>query len=169
MRHTMLLRGMIALLIVACGGQTTEALRATDGLSQGPTLTTDKSAYARADLDPGSGQGIRATLVGSSEKAFYSRLGDAFNGAVDQDPLFVAEGSDGTLERQSGGIWIKAAGVPLVEGVREIVITPAKSYTVIAHASAPIQAGSYRITIKIRDVAGGGVSATIASPPFDVR
>ena len=165
----MLLRGLIALLIVACGGQTTEAVGAADVLPQGPTLTTDKSAYSRADLDPGTGQGVRATLIGSSEKSFYSRLGDAFNGAVDQDPLFVAEGSDGALERQSGGTWVKAAGVPLVEGVREIVITRAKSYSVIAHASAPIQAGTYRITIKIRENAGGAVSATIASPPFEVR
>jgi hypothetical protein len=169
MRHTLTLGAAIASLIVACGGQTTEALRGADVLPQGPTLTTDKSAYSRADLDPGSGQGIRATLVGSSEKSFYSRLGDAFNGAVDQNPLFVAEGSDGTLERQSGGTWVKTAGVPLVEGVREIVISPAKSYTVIAPASAPIQAGTYRLTIKIRDVAGGAVTATIASPAFEVR
>src|SRR4051794_8204552 len=100
MRQSVLLRGLIALLIIACGGQTTEAADAADVLLQGPTLTTDKSAYSRADLDPGSGQGVRGTLVGSSERSFYSRLGDAFNGAVDQDPLFVAEGSDGALERQ---------------------------------------------------------------------
>jgi hypothetical protein len=169
MRQTMVLRGLIALVIVACGGQTTEAVGPADVLPQGPTLTTDKSVYSRADLDPGSGQGVRATLDGSSEKSFYSRLGDAFNGAVDQDPLFVAEGSDGALERQSGGNWVKAAGVPLVEGVREIVIARGKSYTVIAHLSAPVQAGTYRITIKIRETAGGTASATVASQPFEVR
>ena len=49
------------------------------------------------------------------------------------------------------------------------MIASAKSYTVIVPASASIQAGTYRITIKIRDVAGGAVSATIASPPFEVR
>jgi hypothetical protein len=165
----MLTRTAIAMLVVACGGQTAEVLPAADISPSGLTLTTEKSTYSRADLDPGTGPGVRATLVGSSAKAYYSRLGDAFNGALDQNPLFVAEGSDGAVERQSGGTWAKVAGVPLVEGVREIVITPAKSYSVIAHASAPIQAGTYRITIKIRDAAGGAVSATIASPPFEVR
>jgi len=158
----------IALAIVACGS-TTEALQTAEFSPAGLTLSIDKSAYSRADLDPGSGNGVRATLVGSTEQPYYSRLGDAFNGALDQNPLFVAEGSDGSLERQSGGSWVKVVGVPLVEGVREVVISTSKSYSLIAHASPPIQAGTYRISLKLRGTAGGPVSATITSPPFEVR
>jgi hypothetical protein len=159
----------IPLAVLACASGTSEVLRTAEFSPAGLTLSIDKSAYIRADLDPGSGNGVRATLLGSTERSYYSRLGDAFNAALDQNPLFVAEGSDGSLERQSGNSWIRVAGVPLVEGVRDVVISTSKSYGIIAHASPPIQAGTYRMTIKLRDAVGGPVIATISSPPFEVR
>src|SRR5215208_8002839 len=127
MRYSILLRSSFAFVVLACSSSTSEIPLATADATT-PTVTTDKSVYTRADMDISTGQGVHATLVASPVKAYYARLGDAFNSAVDQNPLYVAEGSDGMLERQSGESWVKIQGSILVEGVREVVIAPNKTY-----------------------------------------
>jgi hypothetical protein len=132
------------------------------------SLTTDKTAYSVGDLTPGN-SGVRATLTAAPDKPYYAKLGDAFNGASEQNPLYVAEGSDGVVERQSGDGWVKAASGVLTEGVREVVLAPGKTYTVLTTFSPPIETGTYRLTVFVSDVAGGAKTLAVRSATFVVR
>lgn len=168
MRYSTFLRSGLALIVLACSSSTSEIPLAA-GDPAAPTITTDKSVYTRADMDISTGTGIHATLVAAREKAYYARLGDAFNSAIDQNPLYVAEGSDGALERQSGDSWTKVQGGILVEGVREVVVSPTKTYVVLAHASGSIPTGMYRLSITLRETSGGPATLRIVSPSFEVK
>ena len=156
-----------AALLAACAGSTSEIQHA-DLATTGLSLTIARSTYLAADVAPG-GAGIRATLTVAPDKAYYARLGDAFNGAADQNPLYIAEGTDGAVERQSGDSWLRASSGILVEGVREVVLTPGKTYDVIVTLSPPIQPGTYRLQISASDVAGGDRKVVVRSATFQIR
>ena len=157
-----------AAAIVACAGSATDVPLSNEVNANGLSVVTEKTSYSVAELSPGN-VGVRATLTAARDKAYYSNLGDAFNGAVDQNPLYVAEGSDGILERQSGDSWVKASSGILVEGVREVVLTPGKSYSLFASVSPPIQAGTYRLTVYVRESPGGERALAVRSATFEVR
>ena len=168
MRSLTRLRLAAAVMLVACAGSTSESPFATEISAGGLSLATDKTTYSVAEVSPG-GAGIRATLTAALDKPYYAKLGDAFNGAVDQNPLFIAEGADGVVERQSGNGWVKASGGILVEGVREVVLTPGKTYSVFALLSTPIQTGTYRLTVSASETAGGPKTSVVRSATFEVR
>ena len=168
MRSLNRLRIAAAALLVACASSTSDSPFATEISASGLSLATSKTTYTVAEVSPG-GQGIRATLTAALDKPYYARLGDAFNGAIDQNPLYIAEGSDGVAERQSGSSWVKASGGILVEGVREVVLTPGKTYTVLANLSSPIQTGTYRLTVVVSETAGGAKTLAVRSATFEVR
>lgn len=164
----------ISLLVVglaaACSGydnsQTTDP---TNSIAAGQlTIALPKSVYTTAELNPASGQGIRATLGNSADQTFYSMLGDAFNGAIDQNPLFVANGSDASLEREQGSGWVAVSGVQMVEGVKVVSIQPGKSYELIAHSSGAT-AGNYRIVVAYRNTLTADPTRRAVSATFEVR
>jgi hypothetical protein len=156
-----------AAFLVACSGSTSELPR-SDLAANGLSVAVERTAYSIAEVSPG-GTGIHATLTADGDKPLYARLGDAFNGAVDQNPLYAAEGSDGVVERQSGGAWVKVSTGILVEGVREVVLTPGKTYTLVGNLAPPVQPGTYRLKVSVRDAPGGAQTLAIQSAPFDVR
>lgn len=168
MRSPIPLRIAAAALLVACAGSTSDSPFATEISAGGLSLAIEKTSYSIAEVSPGTA-GVRATLTAASDKPYYAKLGDAFNGAIDQNPLYIAEGTDGLVERQSGGTWVKASGGILAEGVREVVLAPGKTYSVFALLSTPIQAATYRMTVSASETAGGAKTIVVRSATFEVR
>jgi hypothetical protein len=136
--------------------------------ANGLAVATNKTTYSVASLSSGA-ETIVATLTAAPAKPYYARIGDAFNGAADQNPVFIAEGSDGVVERQSGNGWVKVSSQVMAEGVREVVLNPGKSYSLIATVATPIQAGTYRLIVRVSEVAGGARTLAVQSPTFEVR
>jgi hypothetical protein len=155
-------------LLAACIVSKSDAPLSTELGDSGLSLATEKSSYAVAELSPG-GTGVRATLTAARDKPYYAKLGDAFNGAIDQNPVYLAAGSDGAVERQSGGTWVKASSGILVEGVREVVLTPGKTYSLFATLSPPIQTGTYRLSVYVRGSPGGDIAFVVQSATFEVH
>ena len=162
---------VVGAALSACSGgydnaQTTDP---TNSIAAGVlTITLPKNIYTTADVNPSSGQGIRATLGNTSDQPYYSMLGDAFNGAIDQNPLYVANGSDASLERQQGSDWVAVSGVQMIEGVKLVSIKPGKSYELIAHSSGAT-AGNYRIVVAYRNSLTADATRRVVSATFEVR
>ena len=132
-------------------------------------ITTEKSSYTRSEI-PASSTGIRGTITNAGDRTVFARMGDAFNGAVEQNPVYVANGSDGALEHSEGSNWVTVEGATLVEGVKEIELRAGKSYSFIAHGSPSAPAGTYRITVSYRTSAGASQPAGRASSAsFEIR
>src|SRR5262245_34218968 len=133
-------------VLAACSGSN-RATDPLDNLAAGQvTITLSKTTYSTSDLSPSSGQGVRATLGNTADHPFYSMIGDAFNGSAEQSPLFVAVGSDASIEREDGSVWVAVTSAHLIEGVKVVSLLPGKSYELVALAS-PATAGRYRIVL----------------------
>ena len=158
---------LAVVLLVACSGSASEA-PLTDLATTGLSLATAKSSYSVAEVAPGN-DGIRAMLTAAADKAYYAKLGDAFNGALVQNPLFIAEGTDGVIERQSGDAWVKVSSGILVEGAKEVMLSPGKTYDIIVTLSAPVQAGTYRLQLSAAEAAGGDRKVVARSASFQIR
>jgi hypothetical protein len=161
---------LVASALAACSGHDNSAATdPTNSIVAGQvTITLPKNIYSAADLNPGSGQGVRATLGNTSDQSFYSMIGDAFNGAIDQSPLFVANGSDASLEREQGSDWVAVTGVQMIEGVKVVSIQPGKSYELIAQSNGAT-AGRYRIVVAYRNSATAEPTRRATSAIFEVR
>jgi hypothetical protein len=167
---------ILALLLVvggalaACSGHDNgQATDPTNSIAAGQiTIALAKTVYTMGELSPSSGQGVRATLGNTADQSFYSRLGDAFNGALDQNPLFVANGSDASLEREQGSDWVAVTGAVLIEGVKIVSLQPGKSYDLIAQSSAAT-AGRYRIVVAYRNSVTAEPTQRAVSATFEVR
>jgi len=156
--------------LAACSGNdNAQATDPTNSIAAGQvTITLPKNVYTTTDLNPASGQGVRATLGNTADQPFYSMLGDAFNGAIEQNPLFVANGSDASLEREQGSDWVPVTGVQMIEGVKVVSLQPGKSYELIAHSSGAT-AGRYRIVVAYRNSATADPTRRVVSGIFEVR
>src|SRR3990172_6518216 len=62
-------------------------------------IQTDTSSYDYDSVVEGILMSIHAILRNPSADTFYARLGDGFNGALDQDLLYIAEGTDGRFQK----------------------------------------------------------------------
>lgn len=162
-----LVRLLAAAVLVACSGSTSEVQRG-DLAATGLSLTTAKPTYSVAEVAPGNA-GIRAALAAAPDKPYYSRLGDAFNGAADQNPLYIAEGTDGVIQRQAGGGWVNVSSGILVEGVREVVLSPGKTYDIVVTLSPPVQTGTYRLQVSAAESAGGERKVVARSASFQIH
>ena len=161
---------MVWLLTAAssCGSATIEPPSSESG-SATLSVVTEKSSYSRAEA-LASSTGVRGTITNTSDRAVYARMGDAFNSAVEQDPIYVASGSDASLERADGNTWTGVDGAPLIEGIRMIERRPGRSYAFIAHTGSAAQAGSYRVTVGFRESSGASQTAGRASSAtFEIR
>src|SRR5262245_4258747 len=157
---------LVASVLAACSSNDPQVADPTIAAGQ-ITLTLPKTTYSTSDLSPSSGQGIRATLGNTADQPFYSMIGDAFNGAAEQTPLFVAVGSDASIEREEGSAWVAVTSAHLVEGVKVVSLLPGKSYELVALAS-PATAGRYRIVLAYRDAPNSAPTRRV-SATFEVR
>jgi hypothetical protein len=164
---------LLALLVggalAGCSGsgnrQTTDPI---DSIVAGQlTIALSKTSYNVSDLNPSSG-GVRATLGNTADQTFFSMIGDAFNGAIEQNPLYVANGSDASLERQQGSDWVAVNGVQMIEGVKVVSILPGKSYDLVVQSGAATP-GNYRIVIAYRTTATASATRRAVSATFEVR
>ena len=93
---------------------------------------------------------VRATVKNVSTRDFYANVGDGFNSAPEQDPIFAALGTHAVIERLHGAdTWASAAAGVLVEGSRFVVLRAGKSYTL--HSSVDALPGTYRIRFSYSD------------------
>ena len=138
---------MVPLLIAQCSKGPTEP---EPNPRPALTIQTDSALYTWTQQSYGHVVYTRSTLTNVSDDTLYTTLGDFYAGGLDQDPLFVAQHSDGFIEhRQTDGTWIEVEwrGV-LTEGASIAKIVPSKQYTLdapIYHAQA--QPGVFRIRI----------------------
>jgi hypothetical protein len=151
-------------------------LGACSSSASGPALNdgtlqvvVPQSSYSRSALDASSGgAGIHAQVVSTTD--LYARVGDAFNGAIEQDPVYVVMGSDAELQRQENGSWVPVAVPVMVEGVRAVLLRAGHTYALVAHANPPIATGVYRLVIKARATANAAAPvAQATSATFEVR
>jgi hypothetical protein len=173
MRYTVLIIALAAAGLTACSSNSAISPEAeTDAQNQIAAgkvqVSVGKRAYSPADLGP-SGVGVNATLNNSADQTFYSKLGDAFNSAAEQNPLSVSNGSDATLEREEGARWVAVQTPQMIEGVKAVELRPGKSYELVARASAAVPTGRYRIVVAYRSAASDEVTARATSAVFDVR
>ena len=158
---------LVASLAAGCSSSDRQTTDPTIAAGQ-VTITLPKTTYSTSDLSPSSGQGVRATLGNAADQPFYSMVGDAFNAALEQSPLFVAVGSDASIEREEGSAWVAVTSAHLVEGVKVVSLLPGKSYELIALAS-PVTAGRYRIVVAYSDAPNSAPSRRVVSAIFEVR
>ncbi len=101
---------------------------------------------------------IHSTLENRSTNIYYSKVGDFFNSASEQDLLFIAENSAGYLEKYNelDNLWYEVKNIlpPLIEGSRFVSIKQFKLYSI--HASLYIkkdeeEKGIYRFRIDYYD------------------
>jgi hypothetical protein len=133
-------------------------------------ITLDKSTYT---WNEASTEGVRGTLRNTSDATVYSKLGDAFNSAIKQDPVFISYGSDGSVERSAGSDqWLKAETAILIEGTKFIMMRPGESYQFIAPLSGTAQSGTYRIAVTHRSTMNDEERAAVKtsySANFEIR
>jgi hypothetical protein len=156
-------------VIASCSDAAVDAPQTPSDGSATLSVVTTKSSYTASEALVSS-TGVRGTITNTSDRTVYARMGDAFNSAVEQDPVYVASGSDASLERANGTAWSGVEGALLIEGIREIELRPGRSYSFIAHTAALAQAGSYRITVAFRASAGASQpSGRASSATFEIR
>lgn len=133
-------------------------------------IEPEKSSYTWSEA---SADGIRGTIRNTSDRILYSRIGDAFLISVDQDPLLIANLSDGAVERQIGSdTWARVPTASSIEGVRFVVLRPGQTYHFIGQLSGTPQDGMYRVAISYRTSINDeepSRSFTDHSPAFAVR
>lgn len=166
---------VVAITTAACHDGPATSLRDQDApppqIAAGDVrVALQKTSFTRDEASVATGAGVRGTITNTSDRTLFAKLGDAFNSAAEQDPVYVAVGSDGMLERLEGSSWVGVTSAHLVEGVRAIELRPGKAYTFVAHASSAITAGTYRVTIAYRASANASAaSGTVSSPTFAIQ
>jgi len=96
-------------------------------------IFVDKLEYTWDATDLGTSKEIRARLFNHSNRVYYATLGDWFNESIDQENLFIAEGSDGFIEKYAAdGSWVAMPRGLLIEGVRAVALRPGEKYSLTA-------------------------------------
>jgi hypothetical protein len=162
---------VVGLTVVAsCSGPVESTEQKSQIVAGTVVVTVAKSTYT---WDEASTDGVRGTLKNTSDATIYSKIGDGFNSAIEQDPLYISQFSDGSVERSVGtNEWVKAETAILIEGTRFIVLRPGQSYEFIAPVSGSRQAGTYRIAVTHRSTINDEERATVHtsySTSFEIR
>jgi hypothetical protein len=166
------LRTVLAVSVIAACGTASEPTGSRHAVDNAVlSIQVEKSSYTWTEATTG-GNGIRGTIRNTSDRDYYAKLGDAFNGSVDQEPLHIANFSDGTVERETApGTWISVPGAHLIEGVSVVALRGGRTYDLIAHVSGEPRAGTHRIAVTYRtsldDLAAPSFRST--SPSFQIR
>ena len=118
------------------------------------SIATHQNAYSWSSADFEASRLLEATLTNDSHTMFYAKLGDGFISSLDQEDLFVAQGTDGEVEQeQTDGAWHGTPRALLIEGTRVIVLRPRQSYRLLV----PLQqwqgdeSGRFRIKVEYFD------------------
>lgn len=118
-------------------------------------ISVQKSEYQWTPEDLGASRQIQATIRNNSTLTYFSKLGDGFNSSIDQDNLFVADGSGASIERfNPDGMWSAMPRDLLIEGTRFVALRPQTSYRLTA---APLylwrgdESGQFRFKVEYFD------------------
>lgn len=117
-------------------------------------ITTPKTEYTWSPEDLGASRQIEAAVFNQSDRTYYAKLGDGFNGSLDQETLFVAEGTGGFIERhEPDGSWRAMPRGMLIEGTRFVALRPQKNYRLISslYNWRGDESGQFRIKIEYFD------------------
>lgn len=165
--RTVTIMASVMVALAACSGGTIDSPSSPEGIAAGTLrVVAAKATYTRTELK----EGIRGSITNTSDQILYARLGDAFNSAREQDPVYIAIGSDGAIERSEGTNWRAVEGAILIEGVKEIELRPGKTYTFIAPISENTPAGTYRVNLGFRATSGAEqASGRTLSETFEIR
>ncbi|MFN8580445.1 MAG: hypothetical protein U0163_05630 [Gemmatimonadaceae bacterium] len=115
--------------------------------------------------------GFQATLRNGGARSLYTKIGDAFNGAIEQDPLYTSLGSDAEVEVQrSTGVWSSITVGLLTEGTRFVELKPGKSYRLMATGDPTTFRGQARVRVRYSENADGSGQQSVAySNTFEIR
>ncbi|MCI0696172.1 hypothetical protein L0337_29740 [candidate division KSB1 bacterium] len=117
-------------------------------------IRAQKVEYTWGPEDLGASRQIEATVFNHSERTYYAMLGDGFNSSLDQETLFVAEGTGGFIElNESEGSWRAMPRSLLFEGTRFVALRPQKTYRLLADLGAwrGNETGQFRIKVEYFD------------------
>ncbi|MGH7449811.1 MAG: hypothetical protein ACRENG_00545 [bacterium] len=117
-------------------------------------IRAQKVEYTWGPEDLGASRQIEATVFNHSDRTYYAMLGDGFNSSLDQETLFVAEGSGGFVERdESEGSWRAMPRSMLFEGTRFVALRPQKTYRLLAYLGLwrGNETGQFRIKVEYFD------------------
>ena len=97
------------------------------------SIKTEKNIYIWQLSESRKRLHIKGTLENISKNIYYSKLGDYFNAASEQDPLMIAGDSGGHLEKYNevNSSWyeLNILGT-LIEGSKFVCIKPSKTYSI---------------------------------------
>ena len=118
------------------------------------SLTLQKREYRWTQDDLAGTRMIQAALQNLSDATYYSNLGDGFNSSLDQENLYVGEGTNGVLEWQNpDGSWSVMSGGHLIEGTRFIALRSKQSYRLLAslYSWRGDETGQFRFRVEYFD------------------
>lgn len=164
-------------LVAACGSSvdvssdfTSNPAGVTTGAANVITISLRKSSYGWEESSF-NGTGILATISNPNGRPYHARIGDAFNAAAEQSPVYIALGTDAAIERQNtDGTWsVMPTGV-LVEGSKVVTLRAGGTYELRGNLSEPRQVGTMRIRLRYFTTTDAtGTAMTDYSAPFIVH
>ncbi|MCC6317562.1 MAG: hypothetical protein IT361_07715 [Gemmatimonadaceae bacterium] len=135
------------------------------------TVSTRKATYPWNEVSF-AGDGIVATIANLSTRDYFSRIGDFFGGSGDQDPVYIAGGTDAAVERLAAdGSWTVLPTGILIEGSKVVGLRSGKTYELRGHLEEPRVVGTMRLRLRYFTTPNtAGVTPLVDySPPFVVR
>jgi hypothetical protein len=117
------------------------------------------------------GAGLDASLRNNSGQTVYANVGDAFNAADEQDPLFTSSGADAVVEAMdTKGSWTPFNQGIAIEGTKYVAISPGKTYRLLSNISAPSFRGLARIRVKYSAAPNASSASQVSySNTFEIR
>ena len=121
-------------------------------------IKTYKDIYTWQSSESGKVIHIQGTLKNISKNRYYSKVGDRYNSASEQDLLLIAENSAGSIEKYNevDNLWYEVKNVLalLIEGSKFVSIKPPLLYYIYADLSIKEneeEKGIYRFRIDYYD------------------
>ncbi len=127
-----------------------------NGFNGNLKITIEKREYIYSE-DFTNWLNVSGNLINNSQDTFYSKLGDGFNGNLNQNHLYVAEGSDAYFEKfdSTNNTWSNISRGLLIEGTRVISILPSNNYSFTSFSRMDSTAnGMFRFLFKYYKIAG---------------
>ena len=162
----------LALGLAGCGDDVSASIAAPAPADPGGAfqITPAKTTYTWEEL-AFTGTGLVATVKNRSGTDWYANVGDAFNGALEQPQISIANGTDAALElRGSDGSWSALDAGVLVEGSRFVVLRAGKQYELRGNFSGARRTGTARVRFRYWPSASAtGTPVVEYSASFTVR
>lgn len=145
-----LVSGLFIAAAFGCATATDPAHLATNSGNGLLNVTLSKSTFDWSEVTSAGG-GVVATISNNGSNTYYARLGDGY-ATMEQSVLYAASGSDGHVERNTGGnSWTPAELGTLIEGPALVIIRPGQSYTLRGYLTGTKVGGTYRLRIEYQD------------------